>query len=142
MVKRELYVSYGFSAVRRQQQRQQEVLSSSCPNISTSFICLFRWRRRRHYYRFLDGLRCWSFGFLLRLCKYISTSSHFKTTSTSTKPSQKCQPLLPSLPLTRLPRFAPSFRKVKRGTIADRLVILQKELESFLEQEYVSFNCR
>lgn len=31
MVKRELYVSYGFSAVRRQQQRQQEVLSSSCP---------------------------------------------------------------------------------------------------------------
>lgn len=92
--------------------------------------------------RFLAGLRCWSFGFLLRLCKYISTYSHFKTTSTSTKPSHKCQPLLPSLPLMRPPRFAPSFRKVKPATITDRLVILQKELESFLEQEYVSFNCR
>ncbi|ADV23151.1 mitochondrial import inner membrane translocase subunit TIM8 [Cryptococcus gattii E566] len=54
--------------------------------------------------RFLAGLRCWSFGFLLRLCKYISTYPHFKTTSTSTKPSHKCQPLLPSLPLMRPPR--------------------------------------
>lgn len=42
MVNRELYVSYGFSSVRRQQRRVRHA-----PNMSTSFICHFRDTRRQ-----------------------------------------------------------------------------------------------
>lgn len=108
---------------------------SSCANISTSFLCHFRWRS----WDFLPSLLVVR---LLQLCKYIYSFPNFKTTSTPTKTSQTCPPLLPSLPSTRPPRFAHFLRKLRSGTITDRLVILQKELESFLEQEYVFFSIR
>lgn len=94
----------------------------------------FRWRLR--FLAFVVGRSASS---TLQVYPYISKlQNRIYTYETY----QTCRPLLPSLPSTRPPRFAPFSRKVRPGTITDRLVILQKELESFLEQEYVSFNIR
>lgn len=136
-MERELYVCYGLTSLPSFVSAAAaggEVLRHAQIFPRHPSAIYFRWKLR--FLAFAVGRSASS---TLQVYLYISKlQNHIYTYETY----QTCPSLLPFLPSTRPPRFAPFSRKVRRGTITDRLVILQKELESFLEQEYVSFNIR